>query len=193
MNQKLKYVGLLAILPVLTIAMLGSFAGDAEAREKHACGNHELCMGPAAAAEAKVAPKGPSVVLVKAESSPDDESRAKLVSFKVFAGDHAIRDVQILVKSDAASLQTIANSEGKVATSIILANSYSTDTVRIKAFNLGSITVDILDFQQVDMKIHSKELQRLATGVDSMSDDTQSIKVSYDKIHSKELQRLAAS
>ena len=133
MNQKLKYVGLLAILPLFTMAFPSAVAAG----------------------------QGPSLAYIGTEQFADgDNTNEYLTTFRVFAGDKDVLNVQILVKSDIDAVQIVAEKNSKPQTSLILAGDSVLTSVKLMALSPGSITIDILDFQEGDMKVHSKELQR---------------------------------
>lgn len=74
MNQKLKYIGLLTVLPLLTVALSSDVIREAMAEE------------------------GPSVEIASISQKGDDSYR---VIFTIHAGDEALPDGKLLVTSDS--------------------------------------------------------------------------------------------
>ena len=129
MNQKIKYVGLFAILPLFMVALSPDLIGDADARKGNGVDGDFVSQAPYIE---KV-----SVTPFSAES-PDSYK----ASFLVYAGGLPMSDVTILVTSDRDQQTTeIAG---------ISALSSSLATVIIKASDPSSTSVEILDWKLND-------------------------------------------
>ncbi len=160
MNTKLKYVGLLAILPLFTIALSIGYVDEAYAVNTSTTGGHGAdppkafgttgqtcgqgsCAGTlggfnGAIDETKMEPVegGPFVKLTQVNTASANSENLYKVTYDVFAGEKDVVDLFLLVKSD----------NGKVSTNIagISAGASSMTTTLITASDPASITVDVL-------------------------------------------------
>ena len=162
MNQKLKYVGLLAILPLFTVALTAEYIGDAYAIK--AKGEPGALTGPKSyGSSGKTCGQGSCAATIGGVKAPIDETKMVLdeggpfvklsqvskastdseylykVTFDVFAGDKDVVNVFLLVESDT----------DKASTSVagISAKASSTTTSLITAFDPETISVDLLRWE----------------------------------------------
>jgi len=159
MNKKLKNVGLLAILSLVTVALSTSYIGEAEASGpssgSKAAGSEPVHQGKTAPTAQGVTP-GVELSIVEVEqrggASPAQTSykgfnEAQYDTTQTFralykvqnAGDGDVRNVKILVSSDTETIQETLQGN--------LDPKHSVISVMIKAVNPSSITADIVDFQ----------------------------------------------
>ena len=117
MNQVLKYAGLLAIVPLLAVALVPNYIGDAEA------------SGSTAKVHAKL--------LGVSQLSADSPDKFKAV-FDVYAGEQNAINIQLTVSSDRETIQTAAGN--------LLAGSHAVTTVIIKASDASSISGQIAEW-----------------------------------------------
>ncbi len=125
MMTKIKYVGLFAILPLLTIAVSSEYIQDADARP----GTGGL--------DAKKVALGPYFDLVDVQSASANSENLYNAIFDVFAGDFNVTNLQMLVKSDMETIKTFAGSN-------MNAGDHSTTTIKIRAHDPSSIRGEIL-------------------------------------------------
>ena len=135
MNQKIKYLGLLAILPMLTLALSPDYIGTAEAGTSSVA--HKI--GLPQPAESFESYKGEPFVEVVSVTEFSAKSPDKYkVAIKAHSGNADISNLQILVESDIRS--DIIEITGISAGSTSIAN------VLLVAFDPASVTVEILDW-----------------------------------------------
>ncbi len=120
MNKKIKYIGLFAILPMFVAAF------------------------PFVAAE-----EGAIVELVEVRPLIGGQANEYLAIIKVYAGDNGLTNVNLLVESDMATVETMIDDDSNGArgnTGRIFENTYAIKTVKIKAFDPDSVKVELLSF-----------------------------------------------
>lgn len=122
MRKSLRYFGLLAMLPLFTIALANAaFAGSA-----------------------------PIVELVDTKPFIGGQANEYLAVFKVYAGDDNLQEVYIIVQSDMDLIEkkieggskADINHEGHIS-----ANTYAVNTVKIKASDPVSIDAKLLSYK----------------------------------------------
>ncbi len=133
MNKVLKYVGLVAILPLFTLALSLDYIDNAEAGPS----NLDVKAGPATPFKLNDgAPFLKQLSVTKFSGVSPDTYRA---TFMAYSGGNDLTYVQILVKSDSDSeLTSIAG---------ISAHASSVATVIIQAKDPGSVSGQILGWQ----------------------------------------------
>ena len=160
MNQKTKYIGLLAILPLFTVALSIGYIGEAYAINTSTAGGvgatpvkafgstgqrcgEGSCAGTLGGQrgiidETKMdtVEGGPFVKLTQVSKASANSENLYKVTYEVFAGDKDVTNVFMLVESDM----------GKVSTQIggISAEASSTTTALITASDPAKINVDLL-------------------------------------------------
>ena len=161
MTQKIKYIGLLAILlPLFSVAMSIGYISEAYAVNTSTTGGVGATTPKAFGTSGQTCGQGPCIGTLGGESGIIDETKmtpveggpfVKLtqvnkasansenlykVTYDVFAGEKDVVDLFLLVKSD----------NGKVSTNIagISAGASSITTTLITASDPASITVDVL-------------------------------------------------
>jgi len=164
MNQKIKNIGLLAILlPLFTVALSIGYISEAYAVNTSTTGGVGATAPKAFGTSGQTCGQGPCIGILGGESGIIDETKmtpveggpfVKLtqvnkasansenlykVTYDVFAGDIDVVDLFLLVKSDI----------GKVSTNVggISAEASSTTTSLIKAFDPETISVDLLRWE----------------------------------------------
>ncbi len=131
MNTKLKYVGILALLPLFTMALSPDLIGTAEAGGT----NQKVYATEPIAAFASYAGE-PFVEVTSVSLFGAQSTDLYKVTIKAHTGSQNIADLQILVKSDIDS--------GMISISDMSALSSSVSTLMLKANDPGSFTAEIL-------------------------------------------------
>ncbi len=154
----MKYVGLLAIIPLFTITIMFGFSDnvyavntgtvDDGAGDKHfGSGTKgsmpEAYLEPKAESiEAKVALEGPYFEIVDVQPASANSPNTFKVLLKVYAGDQNLGSGEILVKSDIdTAMSTIGG---------IWAGDYDLTSIMIKANDPTSIELQLLSFELND-------------------------------------------
>ncbi len=153
MNQKITYIGMLAIIPLVMIAIVPDYIGEADASNKHLIAIEklkELNKAPEQlTAELSLVqmlePKETKSFPVKSvtkfvERSADDGAATYKVLYRVLnAVDSDVRDIEISVSSDTQMLsEDLPGDLHPTRNSII--------SVMIKAYDPASISAEIVDF-----------------------------------------------
>ncbi len=149
-----KYVGLLAIIPLLAISLTVGFGGDAAAvntgTQSDGSGDHrhnldtgqsieeylQSMADKAGTVEAKTALADPYFDLIDVQSASANSDNLYKAIFDVWAGDRNVENVNLLVKSDMESFTTLAGSFD--------AGDHSITVVKIRARDSSSITGEIV-------------------------------------------------
>ena len=150
MNQKTKYAALVAVLPLLMVAIVGGTIDEASAISSGSQAKFAEYLKTESALEVK---NDPSIELMDVTAFPGQTAKEHRAIFKVFAGDNTIRDVQMLVKSDLETIQQQAIGAGKSGddnTGVIHAGGYSIVTVNIKVSDPNTISAELLGYQTFD-------------------------------------------
>jgi len=150
MKQITKYAALVAVLPLLTVAIVGGTIDEASAISSGSQAKFAEYLKTESALEVK---NDPSVELVDVKALPHQSDKEHRAIFKVFAGDNTIRDVQILVKSDLETIHQQAigvDKSGDDRTGMIFAGEYAIVTVDIKVSDPNTISVELLGYQTFD-------------------------------------------
>ncbi len=136
MTQKIKSIGLLAILPLAMVALAPELIGDAYAVNPSNTGIIGGFIG--VIDETKMTPVegGPFVKLTQVNKASANSENLYKVTYEVFAGEKNIVDLFLLVESD----------NGKVSTNIggISAEASSTTVSLINALDPETISVEML-------------------------------------------------
>ncbi len=151
MNQKLRYVGLLAILPLLTVALSSAYLTEAEAVGGLGVGEAEERLKvsePAPTVELSLAQIGepsPASVAQKSYKGFYEEQYDTTQTFRAIyivqnAADSDVRDIEILVTSDLetvqAELQGKLDSKHSVIVAMIKAKDPDSISAKITGWNL---------------------------------------------------------
>ncbi len=145
MNQKLRYVGLLAILPLLTVALSSAYLTDAEAVGGLGVGEAEERL--------KVSEPAPTVELSLVQIGEPSSTSAAQKSYKGFheeqydttqtfraiykvqnAADSDVKNIQILLTSDTETVQTklLGNLDPKHSIVVAMIKALDPDTISAK-------------------------------------------------------------
>jgi len=127
MNQKQKYVGLLAILPLFMVAMAPSYIVDADAL---------LGRGVSVA---NVPGATPDIQTLEVVNFSDKSPQIFNAVYKITSGDVNLENIQILFKSDKGSVLTSISS--------LVAHSSSLNTVKIPAQDPSSVIAEVISYQ----------------------------------------------
>jgi len=153
MNQKIKYVGLLAILPLFTIALSIGYTGEAYAVKSFGTSGQTCGQGPCAGTiggfngvidETKMTPVegGSFVKLVDTRKASTNSENLYKVTYDVSAGEKDVVDVFILIKSDAdkdsATVAGISAEASSITTTLITASDPASITVDVLRWNINS-------------------------------------------------------
>lgn len=125
MMTKIKYVGLFAMLPLLTVALSSEYIQDADARPG------------TGGVDAKKAAVNPYFEVVDIQPASANSKYLYNVIFDVFAGDFNVTNLMMLIDSDMETIRTYAGSS-------MNAGDHSTTTVKIRAHDPSSIRAEIL-------------------------------------------------
>ncbi len=141
MNTKLKYVGLLAILPLFLIVLAPDYIGEADARSfSQTPYPHVASTDVSSSATAKA----PSVEFMGAWALIGGAYQEHIATFKVFAGDSTIQDIKLLVNSDLETVQLDGIDNGRFDGKMTLsAGDYSTVAVHIKASDTSAFNAEL--------------------------------------------------
>jgi len=163
MNQKTKYIGLLAILPLFMVALAPDFISEADAATQYSKGTPNQSFGsagspvcggalcgettansvPISAVSKEVPTIDPPIVKIVSIDSFNGESENTFNTiFQLSAGNENIEDVQIVIESDRDIIWTIVNG--------LFAQDSSINSVKIQALDPTSITAIIVDYQISD-------------------------------------------
>ncbi len=164
MNQKIKYIGLFAILPLAMVALAPELIGDAYALQKAEgspgtappksygsatadivcggalCGETTDNSVPISTVSHEVPKIDPPVIRIVSVTNFSGESENTFNAiFQLSAGNENIEDVQIVIESDRDVIWTIVNG--------LFAHDSSINSVKIQAIDPTSITAIIVDYQ----------------------------------------------
>jgi len=153
MNQKTKYIGLLAIIPLVMVAIVPNSIGEADASNQHFAAIEKLkqlnAVPEQPTAELSLVqvfePKETQSFTVKAvnqyvPTSADDDATTFQVLYRVLnAVDSDVRNIEISVSSDTQTVSgELSGNLHPTRNSII--------SVMIKAHDPASISAEIVDF-----------------------------------------------
>jgi len=159
MNQKIKNVGLLAILPIFMIAFAPDYIGEADAATQFSKGtpnqsfgsvDSPVCGGALCGESTgniqptqirtNEAPRvdPPVIEIVSVNNFSGESPNTFNAVFELSAGSQNLENVQILVESDT---QTVLSTTGGV-----FAHDSVINTVKIKAQDPNSVTATIVDY-----------------------------------------------
>ncbi len=127
MNQTIKNVGLLAILPLFMVAMAPSYIGDADAL---------LGIGRSVT---NVPGATPDIQILEVVNYSAKSPQTFNAVYKITSGDTDLENIQILFKSDKGNVQTTIGS--------LVAHSSSINTVKISAQDPSSVTAEVISYQ----------------------------------------------
>ena len=131
MNQITKYIGLLAILPLVMVALAPELIGDAYA---------QIAEGSPGIVSSEVPKIDPPVIRIISVTNFSGESENTFNAiFQLSAGNENIEDVQIVIESDRDVVWTIVNG--------LFAHDSSINSVKIQVIDPTSITAIIVDYQ----------------------------------------------
>jgi len=159
MNQKIKNVGLLAILPIFMIALAPDYIGEADAATQYSKGTPNQSFGSAGSPvcggalcgestgniqptqlqtneEPRIDP--PVIWIVSVNNFSDESPNTFNAVFELSAGSQNLVNIQVLVESDTQKVLT--------TTGGIFAYDSVINTVKIKAQDPNSVTTTIVDF-----------------------------------------------
>lgn len=131
MNTKLKYVGILALLPLFTLALSPDLIGTAEAN-----GSTQKVYATEPIADFASYTGEPFVDVTSVSQFSGESPDTYKVTIKAHTGSLDIANVQILVKSDIDSSMTSINGMSALSSSV--------STLMLKAKDPGSFTAEIL-------------------------------------------------
>ncbi len=129
MNQTIKNVGLLAILPLFMVAMAPGYIGDAEAL---------LGIGVSVTNVPGTA-NSPHIQILEVVNYTTKSPQTFNAVYKITSGDADLENIQILFKSDKGNVQTTIGS--------LFAHSSSINIVKIPAQNPSSVTAEVISYQ----------------------------------------------
>ncbi len=153
MNQKTKYIGMLAIIPLVMVAIVPNSIGEADASNQHFVAIEKLkqlnAVPEQPTAELSLVqvfePKetnsspGKSVTKFVPTSADDDATTFKVVYRVINAVDSDVRNIEISVNSDTQTVSgELSGNLHPTRNSII--------SVLIKAHDPASISAEIVDF-----------------------------------------------
>jgi len=127
MNQKIKYVGLFAILPLFMVAMAPSYIVDANAL---------LGLGVSVT---NVPGATPDIQTLQVVNFSAESPQIFNAVYKITSEDADLENIQILFKSDKGNVLTTIGS--------LAAHSSSINTVKIPAQDPSSVTAEVLSYQ----------------------------------------------
>ena len=127
MNQTIKNVGLLAILPLFMVAMAPGYIGDADA-----------LLGPGKSVT-NVPEANPEIQTLEVVNFSAKSPQKFNAVYKITSGDADLENIQILFKSDKGNVQTTIGS--------LAAHSSSINTVKIPAQDPSSVTAEVISYQ----------------------------------------------
>jgi len=154
MNQKTKYIGMLAIIPLVMVAIVPNYIGEADASNQHLAAIEKLKVLNAVpeqpTAELSLVqvfePKETKSFTVKAVNqyvpkNADDDAPTFQVLYRVLnAVDSDVQNVEISVSSDT---QTVS---GELLGDLDLKRGNSIISIMIQAHDPASISAEIVDF-----------------------------------------------
>ena len=151
MNQKTKYIGMLAIIPLVMVAIVPNYIGEADASNQHFVAIEKLKVLNAVpeqpTAELSLVqvfePKETTATQIPTKGfvprSADDGAKTYQVVYRVLnAVDSDVRNIEISVSSDTQTVSGELQGDLEIKRSII--------SVMIQAHDPASISAEIVDF-----------------------------------------------